>query len=307
MIITLTGPNTFARQSALKALTKEFIETHSDMGLEKIDGEEADYNRIRESLESLPFLADKKLVVLRAPGANKQFVENTQKLIDNLPESTDLIIVEPKLDKRSVYYKLLKKSTDYREFNELDENTLSKWLEQAAAKTGAKMSQSVARHLIERVGLNQQRLSKELEKLRNYDDYITREVVDLLTEATPQSSVFDLLDAAFAGKRANVIKLYEQQRMLKVEPQAIIGLLAWQLHLLAVVKTAGERSDGEIASEAKLNPYVLRKSRNLGQKISLIRLKEIISELSDLDLMMKSSKVDADDALQAYLLKLSNQ
>ena len=48
------------------------------MGLQRIDGEEVEYDAIREALESLPFLASKKLVVLRAPSANKEFVEKVE-------------------------------------------------------------------------------------------------------------------------------------------------------------------------------------------------------------------------------------
>src|SRR5262245_3457600 len=120
MIVCLTGANSFLLQSELNRLVQEFTDEHSDLGLEKIDGEEAEYDRIREALESLPFLASKKMVVLRSPSSTKEFTENAEKLLKELPETTDLIIVEPKLDKRLSYYKLLKKITDFKEFNEPD-------------------------------------------------------------------------------------------------------------------------------------------------------------------------------------------
>ena len=114
MITTLSGSNGFLLKAELRRVVGGFVAEHTDMGLDRIDGEEAEYDRIRESLESLPFLASRKLVVLRAPGANKQFVENVEQLLGNLPETTDVIIHEPKLDKRSSYYKYLKKKCDRR-------------------------------------------------------------------------------------------------------------------------------------------------------------------------------------------------
>ena len=42
------------------------------MALERLDGEEASYDRMHEAVQSLPFLAPRKLIVLRAPGANQQ-------------------------------------------------------------------------------------------------------------------------------------------------------------------------------------------------------------------------------------------
>src|SRR3546814_19438404 len=65
---------------------------------------------------------------------------------------------------------------------------------------------------------------------------------DLLT---PQSTIFELLDAALSGNTRRALELYEEQRSMKVEPQQIIAMLAWQLHVLAVVKAAGERRSEE--------------------------------------------------------------
>lgn len=303
MIRTLSGSNGFLLKAELDGLVSAFINEHGDMALERIDGQEAEYDRIREALESLPFLASNKLVVLRAPSANKEFVEKAEKLLVEVPESTDVIIVEPKLDKRSSYYKYLKKNTDYKEFNELDENGLSKWLVERAKAKGATLSSVDARYLVERVGANQQMLDNEIAKLAVHEK-ITRELIDSLTEPTPQSTVFQLLDAAFAGNKKLVLKLYQEQRASKVEPQAIIAMLAWQLHVLAVIKTAGERSDNEIAATAKLNPYVIRKSRAITNKLTPTKLKQLVSDLTDLDGKLKSVAIDADDAVQAYLLSI---
>src|SRR3954468_14390041 len=100
MITTLTGSNHFLLKAELDRLVSEFVAEHSDMGLERLDGEEAEYDRMREAIESLPFLASKKLIVLHRASANKQFVEQAEQLLTNLSESTDVILIEPKLDKR---------------------------------------------------------------------------------------------------------------------------------------------------------------------------------------------------------------
>lgn len=299
MITTLTGVNGFLLKTELDKLVTAFVVEHGDMALQRIDGEEAEYDAIREALESLPFLASKKLVILRAPSANKEFVEKAEKLLVDLGETTDVIIQEPKLDKRSIYYKFLKKSTDYKEFNELDEYGLAKWL-----STQADISQSDAKYLVERVGANQQLLSNEIAKLKAYDPKITRKTIDLLTEPNPQSTIFQLLDAAFAGDKKRMLKLYLEQRASKVEPQQIIAMLAWQLHILAIVKTAGERSDNEIAKDAKLSPYVVSKSRGITRSLTMQQLKDLVHNLEQLDLQLKTTAIDADDGVQAFLLSI---
>lgn len=274
------------------------------MALERIDGEEAGYDRMRESLQSLPFLANKKLVVLRAPSANKEFVEKAEKLLNEVPETTDVIIIEPKLDKRSSYYKFLKKSPGFKEFNDLDETGLSGWLVTKAKELQATLTTNDARYMISRVGTNQQLLANELTKLAAYDETISRSNIDLLTEPNPQSTVFELLDAAFTGNHKRMLQLYGEQRASKVEPQAIIAMLAWQLHVVAVIKTAGDKPDDQIARDAKLNPFVVRKSRSIASRLTFDKLQCLVRDLADLDKQLKSVAIDADDALQAYLLSI---
>ncbi len=125
MIATLTGENAFGVRAELANLTGAFVDRYGEMAVERLDGETAGFERLQESLQSVPFLAERKLVVLRAPSASKRFVEQAESLLKDLPETTDVIILEPKLDKRSGYYKFLKKTADFREFAEPDENSLA--------------------------------------------------------------------------------------------------------------------------------------------------------------------------------------
>lgn len=306
MIITLSGPNSLLRGQELKKLSDSFIEDQGDLALEKLDGEEASFDRMQESLTSLPFLASKKMVILRAPSANKQFQESAEQLLSNLPESTELIIVEPKLDKRLQYYKLLKKTTDFKEFTEMDSGGLASWLVQKVKEKGGNLSSSDARYLVERVGQNQQMLSNDIAKLLIYDSNITRITIDLLTEAAPQSTIFELIEAAFSGNSKKALNLYAEQRSLKVEPQQIIAMLGWQLNVLAIIKTAGDRSIDEIAKQAKLNPFVVRKSSAVARSLSLSELKKLIADLLKIDSASKRTALDLDEALQHYILKLGH-
>jgi DNA polymerase III delta subunit len=305
-VITLTGENDFALRRELKQLVETFVAEHGDLSLERVDGQEADFQRVQEALTSLPFLASRKMIVLREPGSHKQFAEQAEQIFDNLPETNQLIIIEAKLDKRLSYYKFLKSKTDYREFPELDINGLSRWLVEAAQAQSGSLSSGDARYLIERVGAKQQLLSNELEKLLLYDAKVTRQTIDLLTEPTPQSTIFQLLEAAFAGNSRRTIQLYTQQRALKVQPPQIVAMLAWQLHVLAIIKTAGDRGPDIIAKEARLNPFVVRKSQSIARNLQPTQLKKLISDLLKLDIATKSTSVDADEALQHYLLTVAD-
>jgi DNA polymerase-3 subunit delta len=305
MVVTLTGTNKFVLQTALAALTAEFIREQGEIAVERLDGEEATFDRLRESLQSTPFLANKKMVILHNGSANKQFVERAEKLLTELPETTEAVLVEPKLDKRSSYYKFLKKSSELRDFTELDENGLAQWLVESAQAREGRLSISDARYLAERVGLDQQLLDNELDKLLLYAPAVTRETIDLLTEPAPQSTIFELLDAAFSGNLKRSLNLYNEQRQQKVEPANIIAMLTWQLRSLALVKTAAGRSVDSIARETKLNPYVIQKAQTGAAGITFGHLKQLISDLLVLDVRSKRESIDLDEALQLFLMKIA--
>lgn len=304
--ITLTGDNDFARHAALQTLTQQFIEAEGDLAVERISADDTEFVRIEEALTSLPFLSNKKMVVLSSPAASKPLAEHIDQLLAGLPETTELIMYEPKFDRRSSLYKVLKKLTDFREFAALDHAALSRWVVEAAAARSSKISSSDARYLVDRVGMNQQLLENEIEKLSLSGPEIDRATIDDLTEASPQSTIFQLLDAAFAGQSARAMQLYDEQRQMRVEPQQVVAMFTWQLLAMAIVKTGGSRPAAEIARASKLNPYVVGKMQTLVRGLTRDRLVQLIDELLSIDRRSKRQAIDLDEALRYFVLQLAH-
>lgn len=303
MTHVLTGANSFALHAELTKIVQSFTQKHGDMAYEQLDGEEVSYERISEAVQSLPFLASKKLVVLHAPGANKQFIEQAETLLADIPEITDIVIVEPRLDKRTAYYKWLKKNTEFQEYNELDARGLAPWVVQFTKEQGNEVTLSDAAYLIDRVGASQQLLSNEIRKLALSGTKITRDIIDQMTEPTPQSKIFDLLDAAFSGQTKKALRLYEEQRGMRVEPQEILAMIGWQLRQVALAKTAGSKHD--LVKEGKVSPYSANKAKAIASRLTLPKLKKLVYDIMRLDAHSKRQPIDLDEALQAYILQIA--
>jgi len=304
MIVSLTGSNSFLLLRRLNQLQNNFIDEHGELAVERIDALAVEPQAIIDAVQSLPFLSAKKQVVVRELGNNKSASEKIEQIIDAVAPSTELIIHEPSPDKRTAYYKTLKSKTQLEEFEELDGRKLASWLMEEADNLGGKISSSDANYLIDRIGLNQAILASELEKLVLYDPKVSRESIDLLTEKTPQSKIFDLLDAAFGGNKVQALALYEEQRAQRVEPQAILALIAWQLHLLALAKYGAGKSSGQIAKDAKINPYPVTKAQSLARKIADERLVKLVNEAAQIDYDSKTSVVDIDEALKNFVITI---
>lgn len=305
MIYILVGENWFGVRARLQELTAAFVSQHTDLAVEKIDADEATPERIQGAIEALPFLTTKKMVVVYHLSAHKDAAEQLEQLSIRADEITELIIVEAKLDKRSTYYKTLKKSKGFEEFNELDETGMQRWLSDHAKQKKAELSPADARYLIERVGLNQTALATELEKLTQYDPNITKQTIDLLTEQTPSSSIFNMVDAAFSGNLRSALKLYDEQRAQRVEPQAIHGMLVWQMNMVATCAAAGDRTVNEIAADTKLSPFVLGKSQTIARHMGRQKISEFLKLLRDVDYASKHQTYDYDQAIRYAITSLA--
>lgn len=304
MITTLTGANKFLVAAKLKQMRADFLNAESYLALEKIDASEAELPAILEAVQSIPFLAKRKMVILRSLSSNKSASEKIEQIISSTAETTDLIIVEPNIDRRSSLFKTLKTDTDMQDFGELERPALARWVVAQAADAGGKISITDANYLIERAGANQQNLYTELQKLLTYSLEVTSETIDLLTEKTPQSKIFDLLDAAFGGQSQRALALYADQRAQKVEPAAILALLTWQLQLIALACYGADRSAEAIAKDANLSPYPVSKAQSLAKKIGAGRLANIINEVFEIDYRSKSSGLDLDEAIKTLIASL---
>lgn len=304
MIAVLTGSESYSLNKELANRINEFKKKYGDLALEQLDVDEVSSEHIFDAIRSLPLLASRKMIVLRRAAAQKEVLE---KLADNpelVPAETDLLIVDSKLDKRARYFKGLKKTYEFIEFVDNPREPINAWIVEQVKEHGGTISQADAQYLFQRIGADKNLLANEVEKLTTYNSKIDRTSIDLLCEPLPQSTVFQLLDAAFAGNKNKVMSLYNDQRRQQVEPLAILSMIAWQLNILAVIKSAGNRTVEDVAKQTKLNPFVLRKSRAIADKMSSIELRKLVRRALELDVTLKSTATDADDSVQYFLLKL---
>ena len=304
MIVALAGKNQFLIQRRLSQLVNEFLAEESELALEKIDAAEADYEKVSDALGAMPFLANRKMVILRELGANKELTERIEQLISSISSTTTLIIVESNADKRTAYFKVLKDRTQLEYFDELDPTALVDWLVEEAKGQGGELSRQDANYLVERLGPNQMMLATELDKLLTYNVSISKDTINALTDPNPQSKIFDLLDAMFAANKSRALALYNDQRAQKVEPQAILALVVWQLQLLALAKFGEGKAPSQIASESKMSPYPLTKAQNLAKKITPGKLHEMIDQALYIDYRSKSSSIDLNEALKTFIVSI---
>lgn len=321
-VTILAGENWLGVKQALDKLVSDFTAKHGELSVEKIDAEEKSLDEIAGSAGTQSLLMPQKLCVIYNLSANsdvstsrqeseprlerrgKEAADKIEQILDLSSENTRIILVEGKLDKRGAYYKTLKSKPGFSEFEELDEQRMTTWLMEEAKRLGGTLSRNDAQYLYSRVGGNQSRLANEIKKLIDYDKLISRETIDLLSEPTPSSTIFDLLNAAFSNNKRQALKIYDDQRLQKVEPQQILAMLGWQMHIVALVKSAKDTNPTELAKKAAINPFVIQKSRQIASKLDRAQTRKILADLVNIDWSVKNKGLNADDAIKNLLVSI---
>jgi DNA polymerase III delta subunit len=298
MIVVLTGSNFYFLHSELQKLIKEFSNKYGE-SIEKFDANElTKSDPVLDAVRSMSFLEPKKMVIVRDFAQNKQLLDNIEDIVHQTADSTDLVLVDPKLDKRTSAYKFLEKNCELKRFENLQFYELEKWASNESQKLKINISASDIKYFIERVGPNQQMLYQELKKLAFVDKNINRDVIDEMVDANPQSKVFDMLEALFSGNGDLAEKLYREQRAQGEEPQKIIAMITWQLQQLTMAIYSKTKSNKDLI-DAGLSSYSANKALNLASNITKNDLVFLVNELAEIDMQSKTS-ADVESALVVY-------
>jgi DNA polymerase-3 subunit delta len=302
MIRTLTGKNSYKLHAYLQERVDEVLAVAGELAIERLDASEVSIDTLLQSVQSLPFLVDRKLIIITNVQSNTVLLERLPEVIDRTAESVEVLLVDPSFDKRKAAYKVLQKQTELHDFPEPQPRELPAWLVAEAKEVGASLSLSDAQYLVDRVGAHQQLLASELQKLCIYDPKITRATIELLTEQSLQSTIFSLLDAAFAGDMKKAVEMYREQRKARIEPHYILAMLVWQLQSLALAVYTPDASEGSLVATG-MSPFTARKVAQLARGKTKADIKRMVVTLTELDAQIKTS-ADADAGVELYLMSL---
>ena len=308
MVQVICGNNTYAVEEKYSSIVADFEKNNGDLAIEKYDASNIGLDALLSTIQALPFLSAKKMVVVNDFMDSKEIAENIQSILEAASDTTELIFKAHAIDKRLAAYKQLKQLPGFCELNNLEFYELVDWATTLSGRVGLNISKELVRHIVERVGENQQLLSKEIEKLALYSSNPSHEDIDMLIQKSSQTSVFDLLEAVFNGRTKQALEMYEDQRKQRVEPQAILAMIYWQVNILALVVSGKNDNSRELAQRAKISPFVLQKAATIAKRVGgQVKLRSLIQMLVDLDLKLKTESINADDAVKNLLLKIVHQ
>ena len=303
MIKILSGDD-YQIKICKQAVISDFLRDNDALSVEEIDIEMRSTFEVVDLLSILTTISlfnPCKLVILKNLKTRPEFQNNIKLILSSVVQGVSLLIIEPKIDKGTIYGQFLKKHDAFVEYKPYKGRELEDWLVQQAASYESRLEHHLAVYLIEKVGSESLLLDAELQKLRVYP-VITQALIDDLVVPGCSSQIFELLDTLLSGQLNKALGLYYDQRRQKNESIAILGLFIWQLRILIIAKHHLSTSS-EAASQFKISPYAFKKAQNLVRQLDAKKLNALVELCHRTDSRIRLEFIDPDEAFLFFIFR----
>ena len=330
LVHVLFGTDEFAIQQKIHKLIEEMGEpSTADMNITRLDGRNLNMNDLNNAANAIPFLSDRRLVILDNPYTVFKGAKELKKLsafIESLPPTTTLVLAEyldSPANKNKSLSEWLRKLTNISndgvklssaEFNNPSRGELPNWIVQETKRQAGLfkkkigMETSAATKLAEMVGENTRIAAQEIAKLLeyvNFDRNITGQDVEQVSIVSSQQDVFALVDA-LGNKDGQKAQNVLQQLLQTEDPFPLWGMVVRQFRLLLLTREVLDSGGGQdvVIRDLHLHPFVAGKLMGQARRFELGGLENIYHHLLDLDEGIKTGQISIDLALELLVVEL---
>ncbi len=345
MITLIHGPAELLRTEALAELAASVAPDPelADLNTARFDGRIVTLAEMQNACDTLPFLAERRLVVVEGllarlagqgrgkakptdipeaepeeglnvtPEAIKGQAKAFLAFLDHVPESTALVLLEEATASGQGLRRLQELVRDGRARIFLAEkprkNDLPDWIRARARRRRVSLEPAAVADLADFVGDDLRQLDQELIKLADYAPgrTITRADVRKLVAATRAASVFELVDALGLGEGPAAARLMQHALDIDGEqPLRLLGMIARQYRLLIQVKAlqAQGARPPEIARNLNLGEWAVPRFQTQANRHSFPRLERAMERILAADEAIKTGKLGDREAMDMLLAEL---
>lgn len=309
-IYLLYGAEAYLKKQYKDRFIKAMLPDGDTMNYAYYEGKNTDIKEVIDLAETLPFFAERRLIVFEDTGFFKNSGADLADYISDMPATTYFIFIESEVDKRSKLYKAVKAKGHIVELDAQDENTLRKWVLSLVKKEGKQMDASDVAYFLNKVGTGMENITKELEKLVCYcidRAVITRDDIDAVCVTQITSHIFEMVNAVANKDQRKALDLYYELLALKEPPMRILFLLIREYRILFQVKALLKQGYGrkEIASKAGLHPFAAGRYMDEAKRFHLRELRSVMEEGADIEQRVKTGLLADSLAVELFLVKHS--
>lgn len=256
------GEDGFMMEKAVRDLVDVLIEEESrPFDLEVLFADEADPDQVMAASNRLPFMAGKRVVVLKR--MEKWSAARIQSLTkgyvcDPSPDTCLILCYTAKPDRRTKYIKTLEKEAGQsRSFTPTGDRQLVSWVDNYFRQRGMELEPGAAQTVVDLLGADLHRLKVELQKIELFHagssgPITVRQLEGFLERVTVQPA-WDLSPLLGRGEKASALRLLVRLLESGDEPIPLLGLLARHYRQLLLARAVVEEGGGPAVLEGRLD------------------------------------------------------
>ncbi|WP_432664571.1 DNA polymerase III subunit delta [Wukongibacter baidiensis] len=289
------------------------------------DGIKDDIDVVLNSCETLPFMGEKRIVIVKSKEAfsgnksvmSKDDEEKLIKYISNIPETTCLIFIAgDKIDKRKKLVKEIKSNGKILEFDKLDRTSFVKWIQKILKSNHKGVSNTALEGLIDSLRYLERDSSStlydvenEIKKLCNYiadKEMIELSDIEKIMTKPLENNIFLLVDSV-ANKNSNLALKMFNQMLIGGEPEGrILHMIVRQFKILNKVKIMIDRgyTASAIAPKISLPQYIAKKYVKQSNGFSAKDILNILNLAAESERKIKTGKMPAKLAIEMLITGL---
>jgi len=292
------GPGEFRTERILTALRTLLVpEAARDFNLEVLYGDEPiEPEQVINKASSMPFLAERRLIILRRTESFKaEQLERFLPYLERPSPSTCLIFISSKTNFTTKFYKKFRSEGTAVLFDELKGNRVPAWIKGTASEDfGMTLDSDACAYLLAVVGNRPRDLYSEIEKLHlRHGNKVS---LDQVKEAVTHSrvyTVFELMDAVSVKDCASslrILKRYLEEEDPRDGPLGLLSMLNRQVRLLWQAKAVLLKRGGmpEVQKKTGLHPFPAKKLVEQAPRWTERELRKALERLRRSDHWLKS-------------------
>lgn len=324
-LLLFYGREEFLIHWAVDTLVLKYVnEACRDLDFSAIDGASATLDQIKGSCETLPFLSEKRVVLLRdfkliAGGKVKGIEEEEEKLLaeylKDLPENCLLMITSDGADKRKKLWKTISEYGSVYEFGELDEKSLKSYIEKRFKESGKTAKPSVIAQLISASGYYDKEtdytlynLENDIKKAISYNEGadIEMKTVENTISGNMDTNVFAMIDSLGKGRKDEAYQILYNLLVSGEKEFRLLALLCSHFEIILSVKEMKEegKSFSEMHDILGIHEFRIKKAAMLAEKYTLAHLRKVLQKTYEIDKNIKTGLLEASLAFELFLAEI---
>lgn len=283
-----------------------------------------DENTMDEVLQEASYFSmfeDKKCIIVKNAkifGTNKssetnKSKEDSEKLLKYLEkENANTLLIflyDGKCDSKKKIYNIIKDAGNLFLYSSMTKTEVKNELYNVLTKNKYKVEDKSLWHIVNNTLGNLDLAMNEINKLMIYYNKpcnILYDDVVNLTSRSIEDNNFKLVESIITRDLESALKLLNDAKVLKIEPNIILSLIyrEFRLMLSVLLYEKNHYNHFDILKELKIADWQFNKIKDNLRLYNMREIKEEIVKLSVLDYKVKSGLINKDTLLISYILEL---